>query len=397
MTYRVVDLVLDTAARLISRGKAAVKGYSPRREYQSRTRNLMERRYADADHRSDRTLCRTLIVCGLTFTGLQPCTAQTRPASINRSEYVPVNRQKLYLLIRGADRKLPILLWVHGGPGGAERPLFRYFNSALEQHFTVVYWDQRGAGRSFDPKADRHGLTIARHLADLDAIIDHLRSTLAPAKVLLVGHSWGAALGILYAGAYPHKVAAVVAVNPLVSVWEQRQAEYKFVLAAAACMHDDEVLHAATKIGPPPYKKADQVLALEKLSEKYGGVFHTRPPPRVWIMLRAFVAGLVWPWEIRRYIHANNESLQAMNEELLGLDLVRSTSTIDVPVVFFLGRYDRHADARVAAAYFDTLRAPVKRLIWFENSAHNVPFEEARLFNATLTREFQSITTSGGK
>ena len=350
----------------------------------------------NADHRSVRTLLRTLIVFGLTFTALPLCTAQTRPASINRSEYVPVNSQKLYLLIRSADRKLPILLWVHGGPGGAERPLFRYFNSELEQHFTVVYWDQRGAGRSFDPKADRHGLTVARHLADLNAIIDHLRSTLRPAKVLLVGHSWGAALTIFYASAHPHKVSTVFAVNPLVSVREQRQAEYTFVLAEAARRHDDEVLHAAEKIGPPPYKEADQVLALEKLSEKYGGVFHTRPA-RVRIMLRAFVAGLVWPWEIPRYIHANNESLQAMNEELLGLDLARSTSAIDVPVVFFLGRHDRHADARVAAAYFETLRAPVKRLIWFENSAHNVPFEEARLFNATLAREFQSIMTSGSK
>jgi proline iminopeptidase len=355
----------------------------------------MELRCPNADHRRARTALRTLIVLGLTYTALQQCTTRTRPVSINRSEYVPVNGQKLYLLIRSADGKLPILLWVHGGPGGAERPLFRYFNSELEQHFTVVYWDQRGAGRSFDPKADRHGLTIARHLADLNAIIDHLRSTLRPAKVLLVGHSWGAALSIFYASAHPHKVSAVFAVNPLVSIREQRQAEYKFVLAEAARRHDDEGVHATEKIGSPPYKEAAQVLALEKLSEKYGGVFHTRPA-RVWIMLRAFVGGLVWPWEVPRYIHANNESLQAMNEELLGLDLARSTPAIDVPVVFFLGRYDRHADARVAAAYFETLRAPVKRLVCFENSAHNIPFEEARLFNATLTREFQSIMTSGG-
>ena len=207
----------------------------------------MEFRCPNADHWSVRTLRRTLIVFGLTFTALQLCTAQTRPVSINRSEYVPVNSQKLYLVIRSADRKLPILLWVHGGPGGAERPLFRYFNSELERHFTVVYWDQRGAGRSFDPKADRLGLTIARHLADLNAIIDHLRSTLRPAKVLLVGHSWGAALSIFYAGAHPHKVSAVFAANPLVSVREQRQVEYKFVLAESAQRHDDEVLHATHK------------------------------------------------------------------------------------------------------------------------------------------------------
>jgi len=102
----------------------------------------------------------------------------------------------MYLLGRGADRSAPVLLWLHGGPGGAERPLFRYFNSELENHFVVVYWDQRGAGRSFDPKADPHRLTIAQHVVDLDAIVDHLRQSLGQDKIIVMGHSWGAALGL---------------------------------------------------------------------------------------------------------------------------------------------------------------------------------------------------------
>src|SRR6516162_4665403 len=165
----------------------------------------------------------SLMLCAL-FAGcivLRLNAKATAAVSIKRSEHITLDGTKMYLLTRGADRSAPVLLWLHGGPGGAERPLFRYFNSELERHFTVVYWDQRGAGRSFDPKADRLGLTIARHLADLNAIIDHLRSTLRPAKVLLVGHSWGAALSIFYAGAHPHKVSAVFAANPLVSVREQ--------------------------------------------------------------------------------------------------------------------------------------------------------------------------------
>src|SRR5262249_34624740 len=68
--------------------------------------------------------------------------------------------------------------------------------------------------------------------------------------------------------------------------------------------------------------------------------------------------------------------LEAMNTELLGLDLNRSVSVVDVPVLFFVGRYDQHANAKLAATYFETLRAPVKRVQWFEKSAHNIPFEE---------------------
>ena len=144
------------------------------------------------------------------------------------------------------------------------------------------------------------------------------------------------------------------------------------------------------KIGPPPYKTVGQVLAMEKLVQRYGGVFH-KEPCRSWIMVRAIFSGLVTPREIPRLIHANNVSLEAMNEELLGLDLARSVPSTDVPVLFFLGRHDRHTDAKLAATYFASLRAPGKRLVWFEKSAHNIPFEEPRLFNATVVRELQSI------
>src|SRR5215470_7037446 len=78
-------------------------------------------------------------------TTLQACGATAAAVSIKRSEYLPFDGAKLYLLIRGVDRTAPVLLWLHGGPGGAERPLFRYFNDDLEKHFVVVYWDQRGA------------------------------------------------------------------------------------------------------------------------------------------------------------------------------------------------------------------------------------------------------------
>jgi len=92
-------------------------------------------------------------------------------------------------------------------------------------------------------------------------------------------------------------------------------------------------------------------------------------------MLRAFVTGQVTPREIVRIIHANDVSLEAMNNELPGLDVARSVPRLKVPVVFLLGRHDHHVEATIANWYLEDLRAPVKRLVWFEQSAHNVPFE----------------------
>src|SRR5581483_11501193 len=107
------------------------------------------------------------------YAALQCTTAEA--VSVKHSEYLSVDGARLYLLVRGVDRNAPVLLWLHGGPGGAERPLFRYFNGELEKNFIVAYWDQRGAGRSFDARADPHRLTIAQHMADMDAVVDHLR------------------------------------------------------------------------------------------------------------------------------------------------------------------------------------------------------------------------------
>src|SRR5262249_45873930 len=255
-------------------------------------------------------LCALLAGC----TGLRGyADASTAAGSIRRSDYLPVDGAKLYLLARGADRSAPVLLWLHGGPGGAERPLFRYFNGELEKHFVVVYWDQRGAGRSFDPKADPHRLTIAQHVADLNTVVDHLRQSFGEDKIILMGHSWGAALGLLYAQTHPDKVPAFIGVNPVVPTREGQQAQYDFVLAEASRRKDNGALAHLREIGPPPYKNVGQVLAMEKLVQRYGGVFHKKPR-RTWIMARAIFSGFVTPWEIPRLIHANNVSLEAMNE-----------------------------------------------------------------------------------
>ncbi len=302
---------------------------------------------------------------------------------IDRCESLPVPGARLFLLTRGADRGAPILLWLHGGPGGPERPLFRYYNGDLEKHFVVAYWDQRGAGRSFDPTADPHQLTVERQLADLDAVVDHLRVVLGRNKIVLIGHSWGGMLGLLYAQRQPEKVAALIAVAPLISPRQSQQHEYDFIVREATQHNDAATLGRLREIGPPPYETAHSVLVVESLADRDGAVFH-RKPNRWWVLMAGTFRGLVRPWKIPQFIHANNVSLNAMTPELLGVNLERSVPRIDVPVFFLLGRYDHHVGSAIAEHYFETLNAPEKRLIWFEDSAHNPPFEESARFNEVV-------------
>jgi pimeloyl-ACP methyl ester carboxylesterase len=310
--------------------------------------------------------------------------------SVSRSDYWSIDGARHFMTVRGADRRAPVLLWLHGGPGGAERPLFRYYDADLETRCVVAYWDQRGAGRSFDPNADPKQLTIARHLADLDGIVDALRTEFGASRVVLLGHSWGGALGLMYARDHADKVAAVIAIAPVVDTVAQQQAQYAFVVAEATRRNDRDVLAKFEAIGAPPYPSADAVLAAEAIADRYGAVYHARPN-RMSVMVQGIFRGLVTPWEIPRFIRGNNVTLAAMNDELLGLHLPTAVPSLDVPVFFFLGRYDRHADANVAARYVDALGAPVKRVVWFENSAHNVPFEEPDAFTRSVIEALESI------
>lgn len=302
--------------------------------------------------------------------------------AIDDTQQVSAGDASLYLLVRGRRCDAPLLLWLHGGPGGAQTPLFRLYDAALEDGFLVAYWDQRGAGLSYDPEADPTQLSIERHLGDLDRVVDRLRARYGKRRLALVGHSWGSALGLLYAQRHPGKVAVVVGVNPLVSGLRAQQGQYAFARARAAERGDHEALERLRAIGEPPLAAADE-LRLQALVDRYGGYFHRRPS-FTWAVIAGIASGYIAPWDIPSYIRANEVSLAAMQDELNALDLGRQLTSIAVPVVFMLGRYDRQLDAQQAADYVEGLSAPAKRLIWFEHSAHHIPFEEPERFVTAL-------------
>jgi pimeloyl-ACP methyl ester carboxylesterase len=64
------------------------------------------------------------------------------------------------------------------------------------------------------------------------------------------------------------------------------------------------------------------------------------------------------------------------------------------PMVFLLGRHDWQVPSVLAASYFGRMAAPHKRLVWFEHSAHNPPFEEPAQFNRTLVAVLEGIAAS---
>jgi pimeloyl-ACP methyl ester carboxylesterase len=188
----------------------------------------------------------------------------------------PINGIDQSVILRGRDRGNPLLVWVHGGPGTSETGPVRRHNSVLEDHFVVVLWDQRYAGRSLDPLGPKPARqSIDDYVADLDVLIDRLQQRFACRKVVLVAHSWGTVPGLLYAERHPENLAAYVGIGQEANALESERRSYEFVLDQARSRRDVSALERLQHMGPPP-RPGGEVWTPRELLEKFGGAFHGR-------------------------------------------------------------------------------------------------------------------------
>ena len=107
----------------------------------------------------------------------------------------------------------PVIVFLHGGPGGDHRSLLRLADhvngESLADRYRLVFWDQRGAGLS--RRHDKRDLTLETYLQDLLAIVDRF----SPGRrVILIGHSWGGMYATAFINRYPERVAGAVLIEP---------------------------------------------------------------------------------------------------------------------------------------------------------------------------------------
>lgn len=286
-----------------------------------------------------------------------------------------------WVLIRGESVANPPLILLHGGPGLSETVLFRCFNAPLEKSFTVVYWDQRGAGKSFDRTIPPSSMTVEQFVADLDELVDAVCRRVGKRKVAIFGHSWGSALGVLYAARFPDKVAAYVGSGQIGDAAAGEAASYSFALAEAGRRGKRTLVKKLRSIGPPPHGAEKLFAQRMTLSRLEGG---TRPKA-LWKLGRALLVGretsiLDLPSTMRGF----RFSLGAMWTEASRLNLTELVPALQMPAFFFLGRNDHWVPSEISVRYIDALAAPSKRLVWFEDSGHEPFVDEPAKFNALM-------------
>lgn len=307
------------------------------------------------------------------------------PSGIDSLEQVQLGGVDQWIQIRGRDPANPVLLMLHGGPGVPEMP-FGYVNADLEQHFTIVEWDQRGAGKSSAESIPPGSMTVAQLLRDGEQLVELLRSRFGQERIFIVGHSTGTVIGAFLAQQHPEFLRAYVGVSQIADLHATEQILYDFAMHSAAEKNDEGALRQLRKIGAPPFSTERQLQISQKWVNKFApDRFAAIAPDRLKLLFFSPFCSLSDLW---RMVRGAKFSFDHLWREFFAINLFEQVPRLDVPVYFFEGRNDHVVTAEVAARYFEKLDAPRgKRLVWFDDSAHWPQLDEPEKFRRVMIEQ----------
>jgi pimeloyl-ACP methyl ester carboxylesterase len=308
---------------------------------------------------------------------------------IDSLEDVPLGDTIQSIHIRGVDPSNPVLLLIQQGPALPMINETRRFERVLglEELFTVVYWDQRGCGRSLRTRVDPSAITVARMTDDTVSLLELLRDRFGHATYV-AGFSLGATIGARAAARRPDLVATLVAVGTDVDGVAAATSAYDFALRTARARDDRRAIRQLKSIGPPPHLTAKQFTTRARWVTNYGGLSTNETYST---FTRALVVSLVRSSaysarDIVRIVRRAPETRTALLPDLSTLDLLASVPELEVPVVMVQGRRDEVSPGVAAQRYAERLQAPSKQLVWFERSAHTPHLDEPVRFRELLAK-----------
>jgi len=310
------------------------------------------------------------------------------PNGIQEGMFVAIGGIDQWLQIRGEDRKNPVLLFVHGGPGASTIPISSGWQP-WEKYFTVVQWDQRGAGRTYrgTGRAIAPTMTVARMAQDGIEVAEYLRAHLHKDKIVLVGHSWGSFLGIHIVKQRPDLFYAYVGTGQVIgSATFEKQFEVTIahLQRLAQAVNNTEALMELAPIAARQNKLGDRLI-LEKWAKalalpsiesfKLAGRI---PPP----FMPDFSLLDWYYW--RRGILFSAEYLRGRDGPMNQVDLRSLGVEFAIPMFFFEGTEDYMTPIQPAEQYFDQIEAPHKEFVRFESGDHFIPLDRPDEFLAEL-------------
>jgi pimeloyl-ACP methyl ester carboxylesterase len=323
-----------------------------------------------------------IIVLAAIFFVLRP--AYTPPinsaeghVSLASLEKIKLGGVDQYVLIRSRSTSNPVVLFLHGGPGMPMMYLAYKFQRPLEDAFTIVQWDRRGAGKSYDPNIPADTIRVSQEISDTRDLANLLRKRFHQDKIYLVGHSYGSYLGMLVIKRYPRLFQAYVGIGQMAcSDGQSRAIQDRWIREQAIASHNVEALNEVNS--KTPYDR-------EQWLFQFGGELRgaTSFVPLILMGLRAPEYTFADAMNVRKGVAFTHKH---MKYDVIQGALMDSVTSVDIPVYFFTGRYDETDPHECTVRYFGRMRSPKKRLVWFDRSAHFPFLEEPDVFARELEK-----------
>jgi pimeloyl-ACP methyl ester carboxylesterase len=300
--------------------------------------------------------------------------------AVDEGLFLPVGGIDQWVTIRGADRANPVLMILPGPGAGfsAMAPLF----ASWEARFTVVQWDQPGAGATAaKAQSDPQALTYDRLVRDGLVVAQAALAWLGQEKLVLFAFSGGTVAGLRMIRTRPELFSAYVA-NGQVTNWARQEAlSYWMILERARAGGDAGAAAEIQGIGPPPWtdvsadvirgKHANAMTAAEQAAFAAAAPALRSPPAGARYLSHGLQPSDPYATGLAAFAALKPE-LAAFDADALGLEFA-------TPMVFLQGAQDAHLPTSEVEAYAAKLRAPSVVFETIEEGGHMSMFLAERL------------------
>ncbi|MCR8659900.1 alpha/beta fold hydrolase [Paenibacillus endoradicis] len=291
-----------------------------------------------------------------------------------------------YILIQAVDITKPVLLLLHGGPSmplpgvsakGQDYTIVTN-TSKLIEHFVVVFWDQRGTGKSYSRHIPKESMTVAQFIEDANQLTDLLLERFHYEKIFLAGHSWGTIIGLSLVSQNPHKYYSYTGFSQIVNWTKNDELSLSWMKQEAMQRGNSRALKQLNALGQAPLNQSfAQWATLRKWQRNFNTLIYTDEVikhPGMWGIMKSLLRSETY--SLRDIYNSFISGFQLVYSlsfvrELEQYRFEESVQSIDIPVMFVHGKYDYHVHGSLVEMFHKQLVAKEKKLIWAQNSGHS--------------------------
>ena len=283
-------------------------------------------------------------------------------------EYVRINGIDQYFLHYPSPHK-EVVIFLHGGPGSASSA----FGYEVKKHWdfcNLVYYDQRGSGKTLRKNRTKaEDLSLDVMIADLKETVAYIKEKYRTDRVILLGQSWGSALGTQYVLRYPEDVVAFIGTGVVVDMRQgMMRVAYDKLKETLISKGANKDLDKLAALGDyPNVDRANfdkHVNIFQKLQSKHGQSVD------IGKMIKIGMKSPIFNFIDLYYLARGSKLSSGLFVDALLEYSILNITDYKLPVYYILGRDDWQVPSVAAAEYFEKINAPHKGLYWIENAGH---------------------------